>query len=64
MNKLIQDPTYRKRINSPNGTEKPLAKDEIVPEIKSLKGDLDTLIEDSAKEILNSQVIKKAIITY
>jgi hypothetical protein len=64
MNKLIQDPTYRKGIKSPNGTETPLEKDEIVPEIKNLKGDLDTLIEDSAREILNSQVIKKAILTY
>ncbi|MCL6258045.1 hypothetical protein M3O96_03035 [Aquiflexum sp. TKW24L] len=64
LNKLIQDPTYRKGIKSPNGTETPLEKDEIVPEIKSLKADLDTLIEDSAREILNSQVIKKAILTY
>lgn len=64
MQKLIQDPTYRKSIKSPNGTESPLAKDEIVPEMKTLKGDLDTLIEDSAKEILSSQVIKKAILTY
>lgn len=64
MNKLIQDPIYRKSIKSPNGTEKPLAKDEIVPEIKKIKEDLDILIEDSAKEILNSQVIRKAILTY
>lgn len=64
MNKLIQDPKYRKGIKSPNGTESPLEKDEIVSEIKNLKGDLDTLIEDSSREILNSQVIKKAILTY
>lgn len=61
---IIDDPNYRKTIKSPNGTEKPLVKDEIVPEIKLLKADLDTLIEDSSKEILNSQVIKKAIQTY
>lgn len=64
MNKLLQDPTYRKVVKSPNGTETPLAKDEIVSDIKRLKEDLDTLIEDSAKEILNSPVIKKAILTY
>jgi len=62
--KLIDEPTYRKEVKSPNGMETPLAKDETVPEIKRLKEDLDTLIEDSAKEILSSQVIKKAIITY
>lgn len=64
MKKLIDEPTYRKEVKSPNGMETPLAKDETVPEIKRLKEDLDILIEDSAKEILNSQVIKKAILTY
>jgi len=64
MKKLIDEPTYRKEVKSPNGMATPLAKDETVPEIKRLKEDLDTLIEDSAKEILSSQVIKKAILTY
>jgi len=64
MKKLIDEPTYRKEVKSPNEMETPLAKDETVPEIKRLKEDLDTLIEDSAKEILSSQVIKKAILTY
>jgi len=64
MNLILQNPTYRKEIKSPNGIGTPLAKDEIVPEIKLLKEDLDALIEDSSKEILNSQVIKKAILTY
>lgn len=64
MKKILDDPDYRKQIKSPNGTETPLAKDETVPEIKLLKADLDTLIEDSAKEILSSPVIKKAILTY
>ena len=64
MNKLIQDPTYRKGVKSPNGTETPLEKDEIVPEIKSLKADLDSLIEDSTKEILSSPILRRAILTY
>lgn len=64
MKVILQNPTYRKEIKSPNGTETPLAKDEIVPEIKRLKEDLDILIEDSAKEILHSPTIKKAILTY
>lgn len=64
MSTILQNPTYRKEIKSPNGTENPLVKDETVSEIKRLKEDLDTLIDDSAKEILSSQVIKKAILTY
>jgi len=64
MNHLILDPTHRKGIKSPNGIETPLAKDEIVPEIKRIKEDLDILIEDSSKEVLSSQVIRKAILTY
>lgn len=64
MKKLIDNPDYRKQIKSPNGRETPLAKDEIVPEIKTLKTDLDTLIEDSAKEIFSSPVIQKRMLTY
>jgi len=64
MKKLIDDSDYRKQVKSPNGTETPLGGDETVSEIKLLKGDLDTLIEDSAKEIFNSQVVKKAILNY
>lgn len=64
MKTILQNPTYRKEIKSPNGIGAPLTNDELVPEIKRLKEDLDTLIEDSAKEILSSQIIKKAILTY
>jgi hypothetical protein len=63
-NKLLQEPTYRKAVKSPNGTETPLEKDTIVPEIKKIKEDLDTLIEDSSREILRSPVINKSILTY
>lgn len=64
MGKLIQDPMYRKNIKSPNGRETPLAKDETVPELLRLKQDLDTLIEDTVKELLSSQIIRKSILTY
>lgn len=64
MENIISKPEYRKNIKSPNGTEYPFSNDEIIPDVKRLKEDLDELIEDSAKEILNSQVIKKAILTY
>lgn len=64
MSEIISKPEYRKTIKSPNGTEYPFSNDEIIPDVKRLKEDLDALIEDSAKEILNSQVIKKAILNY
>jgi hypothetical protein len=62
--KLIIDPVYRKGIKSPNGIETPLENDNVIPEMKRLKEDLDTLIEDCSKEILNSPVVKGAILTY
>ncbi len=64
MSEIISKPEYRNAIKSPNGTEYPFSNDEIIPDVKRLKEDLDELIEDSAKEILNSQVIKKAILNY
>lgn len=63
MNLIINEPTHRKGITSPNGTENPLEKDDLVPEIKKIKDDLDNLIIDSAKEI-NSPSIRKALLTY
>lgn len=64
MGKLIQNPNYRKSVKSPNGTETPLANDQLVPELKLIKADLDSLIEDSAKEILTSESVKRAIGSY
>lgn len=61
---LITDSIYRKSVKSPNGIENPMEKDETVAELRKLKSDLDSLIEDSAKEILSSEVIKRAILTY
>ncbi len=56
MDRLLQNPTYRKGVSSPNGTETPLAKDEVVPDIKKLKEDLDILISDCEREIRSSFV--------
>ena len=64
MDKIISNPEYRKTIKSPNGTEFPFLNDDIVPDVKRLKEDLDELIVDSAKEIIKSQVIEKAILNY
>lgn len=61
---IIENSVYRKSIKGPNGLENPLENDKILPELKHLKIDLDGLIEDSSKEILNSSIIKKAILTY
>jgi len=64
MKRIIENPAYRKEIKSPNGTEHPLIKDELVADIKNLKEDLDILIEDASKDILTSPTIRKAILTY
>ncbi|MDI1255392.1 MAG: hypothetical protein PSV16_04765 [Flavobacterium sp.] len=64
LQKLIDSSTYRKSVTSPNGLENPLEDDSLLPELKKLKADLDSLIEDSAKEILSSATIKRAILTY
>lgn len=63
MNILINDPNTRKETQSPNGTENPLSDDKVVPEMKKLKEDLDTLIIDTAKE-LNSPTVKRILLNY
>lgn len=62
--KAIEEPSFRKGIKSPNGIQTPLQKDELVAELKKMKADLDTLIEDASKEIIHSRVIEKAILNY
>lgn len=63
MNTLIENPTYRKHVKSPNGTETPFIDDGTVAEIIKLKADLDELIADTAKEV-QTQVVSKAIRSY
>ncbi len=60
--KLISDSTYRKAVKSPNGTEKPFEKDEVVPELRKLKADLDALILDVSKEAYYSYFSKGQMI--
>ncbi|WKV11259.1 hypothetical protein [Marivirga harenae] len=50
LQKLINDSEYRRSVESPNGTEKPL-KDETVEGMKTIKSDLDELIADVHKEL-------------
>jgi hypothetical protein len=61
--KVLEDSTFRKGIKSPNGTEYPLASDEVVPLLKRLKEDLDELIVDATRE-LNSQTVRNAVQAY
>ncbi|MEQ1584938.1 MAG: hypothetical protein ABL895_03605 [Cyclobacteriaceae bacterium] len=63
MNTFIIDSSQRKAAKSPNGTETPLEDDSVVPEIKKIKEDLDTLIIDTAKE-LNSATVKRVLLNY
>lgn len=63
MNKLINEPNYRKSVKSPTGLENPFEKDEVIPEIRKIKEDLDTLIIDSARE-LNIPSIRRALLNY
>lgn len=58
MNTLIEIPTYRKQVKSPNGVEYPLSEDQTVQEIKKLKLDLDELLIDTAKEAQNPALIR------
>lgn len=54
LNKLITDSMYRKLIESPNGTEKPLTDDACVKEMEKMKDELDTLVRDSYLEMKNN----------
>lgn len=64
MKLLINDPIKRKAVLSPNGLERPLAKDEVVPDMIRLKQDLDILIEDASKDIANSYFVQRSILAY
>jgi hypothetical protein len=50
LDKLINNSFYRSSVKSPNGTETPLTED-IVPDMKLIKADLDLLIDDVKREI-------------
>jgi hypothetical protein len=63
MNILIEVPTYRKQVKSPNGNENPFSDDKTVAEIKRLKADLDELLADTAKEV-QSPILMKTLLTY
>lgn len=52
INIIITNKLFREGIQSPNGTEYPL-NDDVIPDLKVLKEDLDTLINDVSKEIYN-----------
>ncbi|MES2063546.1 MAG: hypothetical protein V4456_16585 [Bacteroidota bacterium] len=64
MQKLLDDPSYRMYVKSPNGTEFPLWESDTVPEIRLLKNDLDQLITDAANDINKSHVLQRSLLAY
>lgn len=61
---MIDNPILRKDIKSPNGLENPFYNDDIIPELEIIKRDLDIIIEDSYKDIINSTSVRRAILNY
>ncbi|TWF39618.1 hypothetical protein FHW36_10555 [Chitinophaga polysaccharea] len=61
---VIDNPLYRKGVKSPNGLEYPLSSDDIVPELRLLKSDLDTLTEDVQKELSTSWRVSGMLNSY
>jgi hypothetical protein len=55
LNNLINNPTYRKSIQSPNGTEYPLT-DDCVKEMEKMKEELDILVRDGYLEMKSSSL--------
>ena len=51
LGRLIGSPSERKSLRSPNKMETPLADDNTLPELKLLKNEVDTIIEDTVQEI-------------
>ena len=64
MSRMIEDPTYRQSILSPNGTEFPLLSSTTVPDLKRLKEDLDQLILDSSEDVGRSLSVRTNILSY
>ncbi|RZK42956.1 MAG: hypothetical protein EOO61_05145 [Hymenobacter sp.] len=64
LTRLIDSPAYRQSIKSPNGMEQPLGKEGIEKDLLLLKADLDTLIEDAAKDISRSYNLQNIIKAY
>jgi len=62
LGKIISDDSFRKSIESPNGTEKPLQDDKLILEMQKLKSDLDLLIEDVSKEFYYNYFETKQLI--
>lgn len=64
INRIINEPSYRLSVSSPNGLEKPLTREGIVRDLTRLKIDLDLLIEDSSSEMNRSYSVQRGILTY
>jgi hypothetical protein len=62
MTKLINNSSYRISVQSPNGTENPFKEEKTVLELKRLKKDLDSLIEDVQKEMYYGYISNRQLI--
>ena len=56
---LMGDPTYRKNIKSPNGIEYPLESDKLIPNLKIIKSELDSLVDTTDQFAKNSHLSHK-----
>lgn len=61
--RMLEDSTFRKNIQSPNGTDHPFKEDKCLPSLRILKEDLDLLIRDCAGE-LNNYFTKQSLLLY
>jgi hypothetical protein len=61
---ILDNSQYRKSIKSPNGCENVFADDNSLHDLKIIKGDLDTLLEDASKDLKQNNFLEKALIEY
>lgn len=64
LKQLIDDPSYRRNVQSPNGCEHPLTDEKIVKDLQLLKTDLDEVILDAANEINRGFRVKDLVKSY
>jgi len=64
LDKLIDDPIYRKSRLCPKGIEYPLSIDKVVPDLLIIKEDLDILIGDTKGELMKSAFLTEAVKRY
>jgi hypothetical protein len=64
LNRMLIDADYRKSLKGPNGIEQPFENDDSLPNIKRIKGDLDTLIADADTNLEKAMRSRRLLLTY